>query len=66
MCYRNFSFYNNLYNNEPSTIVQDRVNKFAKKYKLILTNNEYYFLAKGCSKISNFYMLLKIPESKEI
>ena len=66
MCYRNFSFYNNLYNNEPSTIVQDRVNKFAKKYKLILTNNEYYFLAKRCSKISNFYMLLKIPESKEI
>ena len=43
MCYRHLSdttFYNNLDNNDPSTIVQDRVNKFAEKYKSILTNNE--------------------------
>ena len=47
MCYRHLSdttFYNNLDNNDPSTIVQDRVNKFAEKYKSILTNNEYNFL----------------------
>ena len=46
MCYRHFSdtkFYNNRGNNDPSTIVQDRVNKFAEKYKSILTNNEYDF-----------------------
>ena len=69
MCYRHLSdttFYNNLDNNDPSTIVQDRVNKFAEKYKSILTNNEYDFLTKRCHKISNFYMLPKLHKSKEI
>ena len=68
MCYRHLSdttFYNNLDNN-PSTTVQDRVNKFAEKYKSILTNNEYDFLTKRCHKISNFYMLPKLHKSKEI
>ena len=35
MCYRHLSdttFYNNLDYNDPSTIVQERVNKFAEKY----------------------------------
>ena len=53
MCYRQLSdttFYNNLDNNDPSTTVQDRVNKFAEKYKSILTNNEYEFLTKRCRK----------------
>ena len=69
MCYRHLSdttFYNNLDNNDPSTIVQDRVNKFAEKYKSILTNNEYDFLTKRCHKISNFYMLPKLHKSKKI
>ena len=69
MCYRHLSdttFYNNLDNNDPSTIVQDKVNKFAEKYKSILTNNEYDFLTKRCHKISNFYMLPKLHKSKEI
>ena len=69
MCYRHLSdttFYNNLDNNDPSTIVQDRVNKFAEKYKSILTNNEYDFLNKPCHKISNFYMLPKLHKSKKI
>ena len=60
MCYRHLSdttFYNNLDNNDSPTIVQDRVNKFAEKYKSILTNNEYDFLTKRCHKISNFYKL---------
>ena len=67
MCYRHLSdttFYNNLGNNNPSTIVQDRVNKFAEKYKSIFTNNEYDFLTKQCHKISNFYMLPKSHKSK--
>ena len=42
------------------------VNKFAEKYKSILTNNEYDFLTKRCHKISNFYMLPKLRKSKEI
>ena len=57
MCYRHLSdtaVYNNLDNNDPSTIVQDKVNKFAEKYKSIFTNNEYDFLTKRCHKISNF------------
>ena len=69
MCYRDLSdttFYNNLDNNDPSTIVQDKVIKFAEKYKSILTNNEYDFLTKRCHKISNFYMLPKLRKSKEI
>ena len=56
MCYRHLSdttFYNNLDNNNPFTIVQDRVNKFAEKYKLILTNNEYEFLTK---RRHNFFL----------
>ena len=43
MCYRHLSdttFYNSLDNNDPFTIAQDRVNKFAEKYKSILTNSE--------------------------
>ena len=63
MCYRHHSdtaFYNNLNNNDPSTTVQDRVNKFAEEYKSVLTNNEYEFLTKRCHKISSFYMLHKL------
>ena len=54
MYYRHLSdtiFYNYLDNNDPPTIVQNRVDKFAEKYKLILTNNEYDFLTKRCHKI---------------
>ena len=69
MCYRHLSntaFYNNVDNNDPSTIVQDRVNKFAEKYKSILINNEYDFPTKLFHKISNFCMLSKLHKSKEI
>ena len=51
MCYKHLLdtiFYNNLDNNDPSTLVQD------KKYKSIFTNNEYEFLTKRFYKISNF------------
>ena len=67
-CYRYLSdtaFYNNPDNNDPSTTVQDRINKSAEKYKSILTNNEYDFPTKGCHKISNFYALPKLHKSKE-
>ena len=69
VCYRYFSdttFYNNLDNKDPSTIVQDKVNTFAEKYKSILINNQYDFLTKRCHKISNFYTLPKLHKSKEI
>ena len=69
MCYRHLSdttSYNNLDNNDLSTFVQDKVNKFAEKYKLILANKKYKFLTTRCRKISNFYMLPKLHKSKEI
>ena len=69
MCYRYLSdttFYNNLDYNDPSTIAQERVNKFAEKYKSILTNSEYDFLTKHCHKILNFCMLSKLHKSKKI
>ena len=48
-----------------ATFVQDRLNKFAEKYKSILTNNEDDFLTKR-HKISNFYMLPKLHKLKKI
>ena len=69
MCYRHLpdtTSYNNLDNNDLSTFVQDKVNKFAEKYKLILANKKYKFLTTRCRKISNFYMLPKLHKSKEI
>ena len=42
------------------------VNKFAEKYKSVLTNNEYESLTTRCHKVSNFYMLPKLHKSKEI
>ena len=39
MCNSNLSdttFYNNIDNNDPSTILQDRVEKFTEKYKSIV------------------------------
>ena len=69
MCSRHLSdttFYNNLDNNDLSTIVEDRVNKFAEKYKSVITNKEYEFLTKHWHNISNFYMLPKLHRSKEI
>ena len=38
------TFFNNLDNNDKSTIVQGSVNELAGKYKSILTNSEYDFL----------------------
>ena len=69
MCYKHLSdtiLYNNLDSNDPPTIVQDRVNKFAEKYRAILANNEYEYLTKRCHEISNFNMLPKLHKSKKI
>ena len=69
MCYRPFSdtkCFNNLDNNNPPTVVEDRVNKFAEKHKSILANKKYKFLTKHCHKILIFYMLPKLHKSKEI
>ena len=69
LCYRHLSdttFCNNLDNNDLSIIVQNRVNKFAEKYKSILTSNEYDFLTKCYHKTSHFSMLPKLHKSKKV
>ena len=69
MCYWHLSdtsFYNNLDNSNPSTIVQGRVNKCSEKCTSSLTNKEHEFLTKRCYRISNFYMLPKLYKSMEI
>ena len=58
------TFYNNLDCNDPATIVQDRVNKFAEKIKSILTNNEYEFLTKLFNQ--SLFMLTKLHKAHKI
>ena len=42
---------------DPSDLVQEEVERFAKKYETTLTNNEYRYLTAEDHKLSNFYML---------
>ena len=58
------TFYNNLDSNDPATIVQNRVNKFAEKIKSILTNNEYEFLTKLFNQ--SLFMLPKLHKANKI
>ena len=58
------TFYNNLDSNDPATIVQDRVNKFAEKIKSILTNNEYEFLTNLFNQ--SLFMLTKLHKAHKI
>ena len=65
MCYSHLSgatFFNNLDNNNKSTIVQGSVNKFAEKYKSILTNSEYdfFFSNNAVHKIQTIFTTNKI------
>ena len=51
---------------DPSNIVQQRVTQFPDKYKSMLTLKEYNYLTKRKHKISNLYMLPKLPKSRQI
>ena len=46
--------------------LQNRIIAYAKKYKHLLTENEYKTLTQKTYKISNFYMLPKLYKSKEL
>ena len=51
-------------NNDPSPLLKNKIITYAKKYKNLLTENEYKTLTQKTYKISNFYMLPKLHKSK--
>ena len=53
-------------NNDPSPLLKNKIITYAKKYKNLLTENEYKTLTQKTYKISNFYMLPKLHKSKEL
>ena len=54
---RNEEYYECMQDNDPSTLLKNRIIAYAKKYKDLLTENEYKTLTQKTCKISNFYML---------
>ena len=63
---RNEEYYECIQDNDPSPILKNRIIAYAKKYKNLLTENEYKTLTQKTYKISNFYMLPKLHKSKEL
>ena len=52
--------------NDPSLLLQGKVNDFTEKYKPVLTNKEYEYLKTFNYKMANFYMLAKLHKSKRL
>ena len=63
---RNEEYYECIQDNDPSPLLKNRIIVYAKKYKNLLTENEYKTLTQKTYKISNFYMLPKLHKSKEL
>ena len=63
---QNEEYYECIQNNDPSPLLKNRIIAYAKKYKNLLTENEYKTLTQKTYKISNFYMLPKLRKSKEL
>ena len=63
---RNEEYYECIQDNDPSPLLKNRIIAYAKKYKNLLTENEYKTLTQKTYKISNFYMLPKLHKSKEL
>ena len=53
-------------NNDPSPLLKNKIITYAKKYKNLLTENEYKTLTQKTYKISNFYMLPKLYKSEKL
>ena len=62
---RNEEYYESIQDNDPSPLLKNRIVAYAKKYKNLLTRNEYKTLTQKTFKISNFYMLPILHKSKE-
>ena len=63
---RNEEYYECIQDNDPFPLLKNRIIAYAKKYKHLLTENEYKTLTQKTYKISNFYMLPKLHKSKEL
>ena len=63
---RNEEYYECIQDNDPSPLLKNRIIAYAKKYKHLLTENEYKTLTQKTYKISNFCMLPKLHKSKEL
>ena len=63
---RNEEYYECIQDNDPSPLLKNRIIAYAKKYKNLLTENEYKTSTQKTYKISNFYMLPKLYKSKEL
>ena len=50
---------------DSSPLLKNRIIAYDKKYKNLLTENEYKSLTQKSYKISNFYMLSKLHKSKK-
>ena len=62
----NEQYYRWLFGNGSSLIVNEKIINYAKKYRSILTDNEYEYLINRNYKISNFYVNPKSNKSKEL
>ena len=62
----NKQYYQCLFENDPSLIVNEKIINYPNKYRSILTDNEYEYLINRNYKISNFYMDPKLHEFKEL
>ena len=62
---RNEEYYECIQDNDPSPLLKNRIIAYAKKYKNLITGNEYKNLTQKTYKISNLYMLPKLHKSKE-
>ena len=51
---------------DSSPLLKNRIIAYDKKYKNLLTENEYKSLTQKTYKISNFYMLSKLHKSKKL
>ena len=60
----NEEYYECLEGNDPFPSLKNRIIAYAKKYKNLLTENEYKTLTQKTYKISNFYMLPKLHKPK--
>ena len=63
---RNEEYYECIQDNDHSPLLKNSIIAYIKKYKNLLTENEYETLTQKTYKISNFYMLSKLHKSKEL
>ena len=62
----NEQYYQCLFENDPSLIVNEKIINYANKYCSIVTDNKYEYLINRNHKISNFYINPKLHKSIQL